>query len=92
VKGWPRLIVPARISTAEECSPISITFLRALEEGELRLVSVDGSSFFAQVVKDVQMGFFADPIYGGKTPLIAMDALSSTLFSRTRIVTLHDGV
>ncbi|WP_407158316.1 gluconate 2-dehydrogenase subunit 3 family protein [Bradyrhizobium sp. STM 3557] len=40
-------------------------FLKNLELGELQLQGVDGKSFFAQVVKDVQMGFFADPIYGG---------------------------
>ena len=39
--------------------------LKALEEGDFRLDGIDGPSFFAQVVKDIQMGFFADPIYGG---------------------------
>ncbi len=42
-----------------------VVLLKALEKGELKLDSVDGTAFFAQVVKDVQMGFFADPLYGG---------------------------
>ncbi|WP_445221486.1 gluconate 2-dehydrogenase subunit 3 family protein [Bradyrhizobium sp. Pa8] len=42
-----------------------IVVLKALEAGSFKLDGVDGKSFFAQVVKDVQMGFFADPIYGG---------------------------
>src|SRR5690348_8481940 len=48
-----------------------IEFLRALEDGELRLEGVDGRSFFAQVVKDVQIGFFADPLYGGNRDMVA---------------------
>ena len=32
---------------------------------------VDGKAFFEQVVKDVQMGFFADPIYGGNRDMVA---------------------
>src|SRR5262249_39951198 len=31
---------------------------------------VDGKSFFEQAVKDVQMGFFADPIYGGDRDMV----------------------
>ena len=38
--------------------------LKDLESGDLKLDGVDGKSFFEQAVKDVQMGFFADPIYG----------------------------
>ncbi|OAF10251.1 hypothetical protein AYJ54_11075 [Bradyrhizobium centrolobii] len=45
--------------------------LKALEKSELKLEGVDGKSFFAQVVKDVQMGFFADPIYGGNRDMVA---------------------
>lgn len=48
-----------------------IEVLRALEAGELLLESVNGKEFFAQVVKDVQMGFFADPIYGGNRDMVA---------------------
>src|SRR6185437_8274048 len=39
--------------------------LTALEAGTLSLEGVDGQTFFQQVIKDVQQGFFADPIYGG---------------------------
>jgi gluconate 2-dehydrogenase gamma chain len=42
-----------------------ILFLKVLEAGEVKLQGVDGKSFLEQTVKDVQMGFFADPIYGG---------------------------
>jgi len=41
------------------------SLLRALEEGRVQLEGADGKQFFALVVKDVQEGFFADPIYGG---------------------------
>jgi gluconate 2-dehydrogenase gamma chain len=44
--------------------------LRGLESGDLKLDGVDGKSFFEQVVKDVQMGFFADPIYGGNRDMV----------------------
>ena len=45
--------------------------LRGLESGEFKLDGVDGKAFFEQVVKDVQMGFFADPIYGGNRNMVA---------------------
>lgn len=45
--------------------------LNGLESGEFKLDGVDGKAFFAQVVKDVQMGFFADPIYGGNRDMVA---------------------
>jgi gluconate 2-dehydrogenase gamma chain len=45
--------------------------LSELESGEFKLDGVDGKAFFAQVVKDVQMGFFADPIYGGNRDMVA---------------------
>jgi gluconate 2-dehydrogenase gamma chain len=47
------------------------TVLKGLEKGEFKLKGVDGKSFFEQVVKDVQMGFFADPIYGGNRDMVA---------------------
>lgn len=52
-------------SFAELSGEDKIAVLTALEKGNLKLEGVDGASFFAQVVKDVQMGLFADPIYGG---------------------------
>jgi gluconate 2-dehydrogenase gamma chain len=45
--------------------------LRDLERGVLKLEGIDGKAFFEQVVKDVQMGFFADPIYGGNRNMVA---------------------
>ena len=45
--------------------------LEGLESGEFKLDGVDGKAFFEQVIKDVQMGFFADPIYGGNRDMVA---------------------
>jgi gluconate 2-dehydrogenase gamma chain len=42
-----------------------------LESGELKLDGADGKAFFDEVVKDLQMGFFADPIYGGNRDMVA---------------------
>ena len=39
--------------------------LGGLESGKIKLEGADGQGFFDAVVKDVEMGFFADPIYGG---------------------------
>jgi gluconate 2-dehydrogenase gamma chain len=39
--------------------------LSALEAGTLKLEGSDGKSFFEMLVKNMQEGFFADPIYGG---------------------------
>jgi gluconate 2-dehydrogenase gamma chain len=46
------------------------TVLHGLESGDFKLDGVDGKSFFEQAVKDVQMGFFADPIYGGNRDMV----------------------
>ena len=46
-------------------------FLSGLESGAVKLDGVDGQAFFEQVVKDIQMGFFADPIYGGNRDMAA---------------------
>jgi gluconate 2-dehydrogenase gamma chain len=45
--------------------------LNGLESGDFKLDGVDGKAFFEQVVKDVQMAFFADPIYGGNRDMVA---------------------
>src|SRR5215475_1335829 len=45
--------------------------LKGLERGDFKLESADGKSFFEQAVKDVQMGFFADPVYGGNRDMVA---------------------
>jgi gluconate 2-dehydrogenase gamma chain len=39
--------------------------LHGVESGKIRLGAIDPQTFFEQVLKDVQQGFFADPIYGG---------------------------
>ena len=56
----------ADLATAEQDAVLS-----ALEKGELTLEGVSGQAFFDQVVKDIQMGFFADPIYGGNRNMVA---------------------
>ena len=45
--------------------------LQALESGTVELQGIDGKTFFEQVVKDIQLGFFADPIYGGNRDMCA---------------------
>jgi len=44
--------------------------LKALEDGKVKLEGVDGQSFFTHVIKDVQEGFFADPLYGGNVDMV----------------------
>lgn len=39
--------------------------LQGIESGSLALEGVDGKTFFEHCVRDVQEGFFADPLYGG---------------------------
>jgi len=45
--------------------------LTDLESGELKLEDADGKALVEEVVKDIQMGFFADPIYGGNRDMVA---------------------
>lgn len=45
--------------------------LKGIERGAIKLDPVDGESFFKQVVKDIQTGFFADPLYGGNRDMVA---------------------
>jgi gluconate 2-dehydrogenase gamma chain len=47
------------------------TFLHGLEQGSAALGGVDGKAFFKQIVKDVQQGFFADPVYGGNKDMVS---------------------
>jgi gluconate 2-dehydrogenase gamma chain len=42
-----------------------------LENASVSLDQVDASRFFAQLLKDTQQGFFADPIYGGNRDMVA---------------------
>ncbi len=39
--------------------------LQGLENGTIELEGIDGKTFFEHCVKDMQEGFFADPLYGG---------------------------
>jgi gluconate 2-dehydrogenase gamma chain len=52
------------LSDAEKDAVIS-----GLEKGQIELEGVDGQAFFELLIKDVQEGFFADPIYGGNRNL-----------------------
>src|SRR5258708_503493 len=45
--------------------------LRGIEDNGLKLDGVDANSFFTLVIKDVQEGFFADPLYGGNRDMVA---------------------
>jgi gluconate 2-dehydrogenase gamma chain len=45
--------------------------LKDIEDGTAKLEGADGKSFFALVIKDVQTGFFADPLYGGNRDMVA---------------------
>ena len=52
------------------------TLLKGLEDGSVKLEgaggkSFDGAAFFEQLVKDIQQGFFADPIYGGNRDMVS---------------------
>jgi len=42
-----------------------------LEKGDVELEDVKGKDFFELLIKDVQQGFFADPIYGGNRDMCA---------------------
>ena len=50
----------AKVSSADQEE-----ILKGLESGEAKLDGVDGQSFFETLLKNIQEGFFADPIYGG---------------------------
>jgi gluconate 2-dehydrogenase gamma chain len=45
--------------------------LRGLEDGAVQLENIDAKTFFEQLLKDIQQGFFADPIYGGNRDMCA---------------------
>lgn len=45
--------------------------LHGLEGGAVQLSGADGRQFFKMLLKDVQEGFFADPIYGGNRDMCA---------------------
>jgi gluconate 2-dehydrogenase gamma chain len=45
--------------------------LHGVEDGKIPLGDIDAQTFFEQVLKDVQQGFFADPLYGGNRDMCA---------------------
>jgi gluconate 2-dehydrogenase gamma chain len=45
--------------------------LHGLESGDFKLEGAEGKDFFEQLIKDIQQGFFADPIYGGNRDMCA---------------------
>ena len=45
--------------------------LTGLEDSTVKLDGADGAAFFELLLKDVQQGFFADPIYGGNRDMAA---------------------
>lgn len=45
--------------------------MHGLEAGTVQLSGVDAKQFFVALVKDIQDGFFADPIYGGNRDMCA---------------------
>lgn len=45
--------------------------LHGMEGGTVHLTGVDAKHFFTTLVKDIQDGFFADPIYGGNRDMCA---------------------
>ena len=47
--------------------------LGGLENGSVKLEGADGKAFFEQMLKDVQQGFFADPIYGGNRDMVRVE-------------------
>lgn len=44
--------------------------LRGLESGDHKLEGADGKAFMENAIKDIQMGFFADPIHGGNRDMV----------------------
>jgi gluconate 2-dehydrogenase gamma chain len=45
--------------------------LQGMESGTVRLSGIDAKQFFKTLVKDIQQGFFADPLYGGNRNMCA---------------------
>ena len=74
-RRWPRSIAIAsrnyqdkRFADLSEAQQDEL--LKSIEDGRTKLEGVDGQSFFATVIKDVQEGFFADPLYGGNRDMV----------------------
>lgn len=45
--------------------------LDGLDKEKIKLEGANGKEFFEQIIKDVQQGFFADPIYGGNRDMVS---------------------
>ncbi|HZP79461.1 MAG TPA: gluconate 2-dehydrogenase subunit 3 family protein [Pseudolabrys sp.] len=45
--------------------------LAGIEHDKVKLEGADGHTFFEQLIKDTQQGFFADPIYGANKDMAA---------------------
>lgn len=45
--------------------------LHGLEQGSVTLPGINGKTFVQQAIKDIQQGFFADPIYGGNKDMVS---------------------
>lgn len=45
--------------------------LKGLESGRVQIDGVNGSVFFALVLKDTKEGFFSDPVYGGNRDMVS---------------------
>jgi gluconate 2-dehydrogenase gamma chain len=56
---------------AELASEQQDEILRGLEAGTVELPGVQAKQFFTTLLKDIQDGFFADPIYGGNRDMCA---------------------
>jgi gluconate 2-dehydrogenase gamma chain len=56
----------AELSDADKDS-----ILHDIEDEKLKFDDGDAKEFFAEILKDVQQGFFADPIYGGNRDMVS---------------------
>ena len=50
---------------SRNCRPTAGSAAERSREGQVKLDGADGKAFFKTLLKDMQEGFFADPIYGG---------------------------
>lgn len=63
--------LPRGKSFAELAPEQQDSLLHGLEQGKVQLAGIAGKHFFTVLVKDIQEGFFADPIYGGNRDMCA---------------------
>jgi gluconate 2-dehydrogenase gamma chain len=55
---------------ADLSDPEKDEILSGLETGKIKFESGDAQGFFETLLKDVQEGFFADPLYGGNRDMV----------------------